>query len=155
MLNKGIALVVILLLVSVSVVLSATIVGLVLNEREPPKVEIVNPKEGYFHFSGIPLFPTAFNFIADTVSIGGFKLRLIQVNATSDDKGENLLVWLHIDDKDMGYGNRNLETGYYEWQWTEKALGTYRFKTKAKDIYGLESDWASTTIWNFCFFTIT
>jgi hypothetical protein len=120
--------------------------------NQPPIVEIINPKEGYFHFSGIPLFPTVLNLLADTASLGGFRLRPIQVNAMDDNDGSGeLFVKLCIDDEDKGYGTWNTETKYYEWQWTGWALGTYRLRVKARDIWGAESNWATLEVWNFCF----
>lgn len=127
----------------------------------PPEVEIVNPRKGYFHFLGIPFFPTALNLLADAVSFGGFRLRPIQVNAT-DGNGESkdLMVRLYINDaitnpvhinKELGYGTWNPETGYYEWQWAELALGVYRLRVKAEDIYGSVSNWASFDVRTFCF----
>ncbi len=125
----------------------------VASENQPPSVEFVNPREGYFHFSGIPLLPTPFNLISDTLSLGGFRLRPIQVYATdNDNEPEELMVSLFIDEEDKGYGNWNPETGYYEWQWAGKAFGEYHFKVKARDIYGRES-WESMDVWNFCLFS--
>jgi hypothetical protein len=121
-------------------------------ENQRPSVEIVNPNEGYFHFSGIPLFPTVLNLLADTASFGGFRLRPIQVNATDvDGELEELMVTLLINDEDKGYGIWNSETRYYEWKWTGWALDTYRLKVRAKDVYGGESDPAILDVWNFCF----
>ena len=121
-------------------------------ENQPPSVDFVNPKEGYFHFSGIPLLPTPLGLIADTISLGGFRLRPIQVNAIDDtDEPGELIVELFIDNEEKGYGTWNPETGYYEWKWTGWALGTYKLRTKAKDTCGVESDWANMDIWNFCF----
>ncbi len=119
--------------------------------NQPPIVEIMNPKEGYFHFSGISLFPTALNLLADTVSVGGFRLKPIQVNALDNDEMGGLLVILFINNETKGYGTWNPETGYYEWQWTGWALGIYRLRVRAKDIYGLVSNVASIDVWNFCF----
>ena len=120
--------------------------------HQPPSVEFVNPREGYFHFSGIPLFPTSLNILADTVSFGGFRLRPIQVKGTNGGPdGDPLMVWLFINGEDKGLGPWNPETGYYEWQWIERATGTHYFRVKARDVHDIESDWASITIWNFCF----
>jgi len=135
----------------VSLFPSAVIGDTVLNESEPLGVEIVNPKEGYFHFSGIPLFPTALNFLADTVSFGGFRLRPIQVyGPNGGPDGDDLMVWFFINGEDKGLGTWNPETGYYEWQWTGWALGIYHLEVIAIDIYGAMG-WASIAVWNFCF----
>ena len=52
-------------------------------QDEPPNVEIVNPTEGYFHFSGIRLFPS-FGLLGDTLGFGGFRLRPLQLRAEDD-----------------------------------------------------------------------
>ncbi|MFW6120674.1 MAG: hypothetical protein ACOC80_07205 [Petrotogales bacterium] len=120
-------------------------------ENQRPSVEFVNPREGYFHFSGIPLFPTALNLIADNASFGGFRLKPIQVNATDENsKPGELMVTLFINGEDKGYGIWNPDTGFYEWKWTGWALGTYNLRVKAKDMYGGEG-WASMDVWNFYF----
>jgi len=120
-------------------------------EYKLSSVEIINPKEGYIHLFGKSLLPTPFDIIADTLSIGGFRLRPIQVNAKdNDNKPGGLMVSLYINNEDKGYGSLNPETGYYEWQWTGKAFGEYHLKVKARDIYGRES-WEFMDVWNFCF----
>jgi hypothetical protein len=122
-----------------------------ISENQSLSVEIVNPREGYVHFSGIPLFPTILNLLADTVSFGGFRLRPIQVNATGGGpNGDYLYVWLFINDQDKGLGTWNPETGYYEWQWTGKSYGVYSLTVIAKDIFGAE-DHAYMNVWNLCF----
>jgi len=122
-----------------------------IRENQPPSVEIVNPREGYIHFSGIPLFPTALNLLANTVSFGGFRLEPIQVSATDGGPdGDYLAVWLFINDEDKGLGTWNQETGYYEWQWTGWARGIYSLRVIARDQYGAE-DQAYMNVWNLCF----
>jgi hypothetical protein len=118
----------------------------------PPEVEFVNPREGYFHFFGIPLFQIIFNSSVDSINIGGFKLRPIQVNGTDGGPdGDPIAIWLYINNEDKGFGTWNPETGYYEWQWTGWALGTYVLRARGEDIYGQYSNWTVITIWNFCF----
>ena len=57
----------------------------------PPTIEIINPTEGYFHFSGIRLFPTQLDIVADTMGFGGFRVRPVQVRVTDDvDAGEDI-----------------------------------------------------------------
>jgi len=53
-------------------------------DNTPPTVTIVNPTKGYFHFSGIKLFPTIFYLISDTMGFGGFRLRPVQVKVEDD-----------------------------------------------------------------------
>jgi len=121
------------------------------DENKPPRVEIINPREGYFHFSGIPLLPTRFDLIADTLSIGGFRLRPIRINATDDiDESEDLLVKVYLNGEQRGNATWNAETGYHEWKWTGWALGTYALNVTAEDT-GNEIGTATIDVWNFCF----
>ena len=116
-----------------------------------PEVRIVNPREGYFHFSGVPLFKNIFHFFADTANIGGFRLRPIQVNGTNGGPdGDPLMVRLFINGEDKGAGTWNPETEYYEWQWTGWALGTYLLEVWAEDQYGYVT-FDEISVWNFCF----
>ena len=112
-----------------------------------PAVEIVNPKKGYLHLFGVPLFPTLLNLLADAVAFGGFRIRPIQVSALGDE------VWLYINNKNMGLGTWNSETGYYEWQWTGMSFGKINLRVVARDKYGVEDaeDQAFMSVWNICF----
>lgn len=117
-----------------------------------PEVVFVNPKEGYFHFSGVPLFQTILNFFADTATLGGFRIIPIQVNGTNGGPDDDpLMVKLFINNRCKGLGTWNPKTGYYEWKWTGWALGTYTIKVIAENEYGKISDWVSLDVWNFCF----
>ena len=111
----------------------------------PPEIEFINPQFGYIHLFGNPLFPTPFNIIVDTISIGGFKAKPIQINVTDD----NLSAILSINDVDQGHGTWNPKTGYYEWYWTERAFGTHIFEAKVIDPYGI-GDIATIKVWCFC-----
>jgi len=120
-------------------------------ENKPPIVEIINPIEGYFHLSGIPLLPTRFNLIADTMSLGGFRLRPIRINVTDDmDASEDLLVKIYLDGEERGNAAWNSEVGYHEWKWTGWALGTYTLNITAEDT-GSEIGNAEIEVCNFCF----
>ncbi|UCD14650.1 MAG: hypothetical protein JSW60_04310 [Thermoplasmatales archaeon] len=117
----------------------------------PPSVEIINPKEGYFHLSGIPLLPTYINLIADTLSLGGFRLRPIIINATDDiDNSENLTVSIYLNGEYQGNAIYCCDWRLHEWFWTGWALGTYNLTITAKDSDG-GLDSAEIEIWNFCF----
>jgi len=66
--------------------------GLLTFDDDPPTCEIINPKEGYFHFLGIPLFP-----FKSTIAFKGFKLKPIQILTDDDvDDSEDLLVTINI-----------------------------------------------------------
>ena len=113
----------------------------------PPEIEIINPKFGYFHLFGNPLFPTPFNIIADTIAIGGFKSKPIQIKAPYHNI--SFSVSLSINDEDQGLGTWNPKTGYYEWYWTERAFGTYIIKAMIKDPYGF-GRFETIKVWCFC-----
>jgi len=140
-----------ILTIALLVLSSSVVIGGIRNE--PPEkeiIEIVNPREGYFHFSGIPLFPTVLNLFDDTVSFGGFGLRPIQVDTGGGPDSETIMVELFINGEYKGYGTLNPETWYHEWEWTERAFGTYAFQLIAVDMYGAVVDWAYFEVWNFC-----
>ena len=119
-------------------------------ENEPPVVEIVNPKKGYFHFYGIPLRSTRFNLIADTMSIGGFKLRPITINVTDDfDESEDLTVKVFLNGEEKGNPSYCYDCKLHEWYWREKTLGTYNLTITAEDSLG-EVGSAEMIVWNFC-----
>ncbi len=106
-------------------------------ENQPPSVEIINPKEGYFHFSGIPLLPTPLNLIADTISLGGFRLRPIIINATDDiDVSEDLIVNIYLDGEYQGNASYCCDWRKHEWFWTGWGFGNYILKITAEDSQG-------------------
>ena len=116
-----------------------------------PEVEIVNPREGYFNFSGIPLFPTVLNLLADTVSFGGFRLRPIQINATDEvDNSEDLIVKVYLNGEEQGNASYCCDWRLHEWFWTGRALGTYQLKVTTENTFGLKRS-AEMKVWNFCF----
>ena len=122
-------------------------------ENEPPVVEIINPKKDYFHFSGIPLIPTRFDLFAETMSIRGFKLRPIIINATDDfDRSEDLTVKIFLNGEIKGNASYCSDWKMHEWFWTGKALGTYNLTITAQDSLG-EIGSAEMVVWNFCFIT--
>ena len=116
-----------------------------------PSVDLFNPKEGYSHFSGIPIHPTPFDFPADTKSLGGFRLLPIQIEVTDDlDIADDIEVEIYLNGDKEGTAEWNEETGYYEWQWTGWALGTYMLNVTAEDTRGNIGS-AEIEVWNFCF----
>ncbi|MFW6119862.1 MAG: hypothetical protein ACOC80_03045, partial [Petrotogales bacterium] len=120
-------------------------------DNQPPSIEIVNPKEGYFHFSGIPLLPTPFNLIADTMSIGGFRLYPIIINATDDiDNSEDLMVKVYLNGEEQSNASYCCDWKLYEWFWRGRAFGTYNLTITAEDCFGAIGS-AEMGIWNLCF----
>lgn len=119
--------------------------------NQPPEVEIINPKEGYFHFSGYPILPTPFDLIADTLALGGFRLNPIIINATDDlDDRENVTVKVYLNDELQGEAEYCCDWKLHEWFWTGWALGNYKLKVTAADLEG-NTNSAEIDVWNFCF----
>lgn len=121
------------------------------NQDEPPIVEIVNPTKGYFHFSGIRLFPTSLDILADTASIGGFRLGPIKVYTDDDiDESKDLVVKIFIDSEERATAEYNSNSGLHEWKWTGWGLGTYRLEITAEDTTG-NIGRTELDVWYFCF----
>jgi hypothetical protein len=119
--------------------------------NQPPSVEIINPREGYVHFSGIPLIPTPFNLISDTMSLGGFRLRPVIINATDDfDESEDLIVNVYLNGEYQGNASYCCDWRKHEWFWTGWALGNYILKITVEDSQG-EIVRAEMKVFNFCF----
>lgn len=116
-----------------------------------PTIEIINPKEGYLHISGIQLLRTPCVFNANTISIGGFRFKPIQVKS-NDEQNDNITVILRINGEDKGLGTWNDETGYAEWYWTGLTIGPQRLEFRVEDMFGHYSSWIEIIIWNFCIF---
>ena len=153
--RKIIALGIMLLFLGMTISSSAVFVNISGDNHPPdapkiPEAKIINPKEGYFHYSGIPLFPTILNILADTVSFGEFRQRPIQAFVTADCSGFDIEAWLYINDEYRGFGELDYVSGFFEWEWTDKTFGSYNLRVKARDIYGVESNWTSLDVWSFC-----
>jgi hypothetical protein len=119
--------------------------------NHPPSIEILNPKDGYLHFSGIPVFPTYINILANTLSFGGFRLNPIIINATDDfDKSEDILVNVYLNGEYQGNASYCCDWRKHEWFWTGWALGTYNLNVTAEDSFGAINS-TEMNVWNFCF----
>lgn len=117
----------------------------------PPVVEINNPTKGYFHFSGIRLFPTPLNIIADTMGFGGFRLRPLQIYTDDDnDDSEDISVSVFINDEKLGDAEYNSDSGFHEIKWTGPALGKFDLKVVAEDTFGNTAE-TNMEVWYFCF----
>ncbi len=150
MLSKGLAVAVILLFLGLVITpLTQSINSKVSNPE--PSIEIINPKKGYLHISGIPLMPTPSVFNVDTVLFGGFRLRPIQVKIT-DEQNDNITVLLRINGEVKGYSTWNDETGYAEWYWTGLAIGPYLLEFRVMDEFNYWSEWIALGLLNFCIF---
>jgi len=121
------------------------------SQDDPPTIDIKNPVAGYFHFSGIRLFATYLNIVAETMGFGGFRLRPVQVFIADDvDASEDVVVNLYVDEELLGEAIYNPETGYHELQWTGPSLGTFTLKATAQDSKGNISE-TEIEVWYFCF----
>jgi hypothetical protein len=127
-------------------------------DTTPPEIIIINPVEGYFHFSGIQLFETPFDLIGDTMGFGGFRVKPVQAIITDDiDDASQIsasIYWTDVTlpdsyqkERDMQY-NSNSEI--FEGKWIGPALGTFYMKIIAEDSSGNSAE-AIMTVWYFCF----
>ncbi len=120
-------------------------------ENQPPFIEIINPKKDFFHFSGIPLFLKPFSLIADTMTIGGFRLKPILINTIDDfDRSERLTVKIFLNGEEQGNASYRIDWELHQWFWTGIALGNYNLTITAEDSLG-EIGFAEMKVWNFCF----
>ncbi|MBN1280565.1 MAG: hypothetical protein JXA00_02850 [Candidatus Thermoplasmatota archaeon] len=118
---------------------------------EPPEITIVNPTEGYFHFSGIKLFPTVLNLVADTMGFGGFRVRPVQVSVTDDiDPPEDIAVYMYVYDEEQGNMTWNNQTQLFERKWIGPDLGVFTMNITAEDSTG-NIGFATMDVWYFCF----
>jgi hypothetical protein len=93
---------------------------------------------------------TRFNLIADTISIGGFKLRPITINVTDDfDESEDLTVRVFINGEEKGTASYCYDWKLYEWFWKEKTVGTYDLTITAEDTLR-EVGSVEISVWYFC-----
>ena len=120
-------------------------------ENKPPIIDITNPKIGYLHYSGIPLILLPFNLIADSISLGGFRLRPIIFSAVDDiDKSEDLIVKVYLNGKEQVNISYCSEWKLYEWYWTGRAFGIYTILITAEDSFSRLGS-IEIKILNFCF----
>ena len=113
-------------------------------------IEFVNPRGGYLHIYGVPLFKTIFYIVGGTSNFGGFRLRPIQAKYSEGGSGEHLTSQLFINGEYKGEGTWNSETGYIEWQWTGLSFGYLKLEIWAGDEIG-NRYWAQMSIWTVCF----
>ncbi|KYK30504.1 MAG: hypothetical protein AYK22_03695 [Thermoplasmatales archaeon SG8-52-3] len=95
----------------------------ILPVRQPPKVEIVTPKQGYFHLRGRPLF----SILNRTIIYGPVNIE-VDVNSTS---GVNR-VEFYINDK----LKENDTIAPYGFRWAPIISGPYTIKAVAYDYLG-------------------
>ncbi|HWR63069.1 MAG TPA: hypothetical protein VN365_01555 [Candidatus Thermoplasmatota archaeon] len=120
-------------------------------DDEPPMIEIVNPTEGYFHFSGIKLFPTIFNIVADTMGFGGFRVRPVQVSVTDNvDAPEDILVYMYVYENEQGNMTWNSDRQLHERQWIGPDLGVFTMNISAQDTTGNTAS-VEMSVWYYCF----
>ena len=117
----------------------------------PPTITIVNPTTGYFHFSGIKLFPTIFNIIADTMGFGGFRLVPVQVQVEDDlDPPEDISVYMYVKENEQGEMAWNSNKNLFERKWIGPDLGVFTLNITAEDT-SANFGYAEMEVWYFCF----
>lgn len=120
-------------------------------DETPPTVTIVNPTEGYFHFSGIKLFPTVFDNKAETKGFGGFRVRPVQVQVEDNiDPPQDIDVYMFVKSDEQGDMMYNSETTLFERKWIGPDLGVYTINITAKDTSN-NTGYAEIDVWYFCF----
>ena len=140
------------LLITLSAITIPCIVGSNNNQdTNPPEITIINPVQGYFHFSGIKLFKTPLDLVGDTMGFGGFRVRPVQATITDDVDGpEYITAVLYANDikeRDMVY---NSENDLFEGKWIGPDLGTFTMKIITEDSSSNSAE-ESMTVWYFCF----
>lgn len=123
------------------------------NNRDdtPPTVIIVNPTKGYFHFSGVKLFPTIIDILADTVGFGGFRVRPVKVQVEDEtDPPEDISVYMYVKENEQGLMTFNSLSNLYERKWIGPDLGTFTLNITAEDTSG-NKGFAEMEVWYFCF----
>jgi len=141
----------ILLITMSTITIPISIGNNIMQDTNPPEIIIVNPVEGYFHFSGIQLFETPFDLIGDTMGFGGFRVRPVQATITDDIDGpEEITAALYannIKERDMIFTGEN---DLFQGKWIGPDLGTFTMKIVAEDSSGNIAE-ESMTVWYFCF----
>jgi len=117
----------------------------------PPTIEIMNPTEGYFHFSGIKLFQTKLDIVSDTMGFGGFRVRPVQVEVEDDvDAAEDIQVYMYVYEDEQGEMIYNSENNLHERQWIGPDLGDFVVNISAEDTTG-NVGYVEMDVWYFCF----
>ena len=117
----------------------------------PPVVKILNPTEGYFHFSGIKLLPTFLNLIADTMGFGGFRVRPVQVEVEDDvNAARDISVYMYVKEDEQREMTWNSNKNLFERKWIRPDLGFYTLNITAEDTSG-NIGYAEMEVWYFCF----
>jgi rhodanese-related sulfurtransferase len=123
--------------------------GLPIKADTPPTIKVVNPVEGYIHFSGRPLFPTILDVLGDTIAIGGFRMNPMMVDAIDDyNTRADLTVKFFIDGEELGEGVID-NCSHHTIQWTGFAIGTFNVTVTVWDAYQ-GNNTASISVRNFC-----
>jgi len=121
------------------------------DDTTPPALEIVNPTEGYFHFSGIKLFPTQLDIVADTMGFGGFRVRPVQVRVTDDtDSAQDISVYMYVYEDEQGPMSYNSNSDLYERKWIGPDLGVFTLTITAEDTSNNVAS-VEMEVWYFCF----
>jgi hypothetical protein len=116
-----------------------------------PEITIVNPTEGYFHFSGIKLFETFLDLKSDTMGFGGFRVRPVQVQVEDDtDVPEDISVYMYVKEDEQGEMAWNGENNLFERKWIGPDLGVFTLNISAEDT-SQNIAYSEMEVWYFCF----
>ena len=141
----GILVMLIFILSSIPVVQSSS------SDDDSPVVTIVNPTEGYFHFSGIKLFPTILKIFSDTMGFGGFRVVPVQAQVQDDiDPSEDISVYMYVKDDEQGNMTWNSDKTLFERKWIGPDLGVFTLNITAEDSSG-NIGYSEMEVWYFCF----
>lgn len=122
-----------------------------INDTTPPTITFLNPQEGYLHFSGRPLIPNPFSFMAPTMTVGGFRLGKVQVRVLDDvDYPSDITVIFSLNGEEQGYGTFVPCDQTFQWAWTGMGFGTYTLGVTAEDRSGNVGN-VAMEVWYACF----
>lgn len=148
---KKLILIICLLITMTTTTIPIIVGNNIMQDTNPPEITIINPVEGYFHFSGIKLFETPFDLVGDTMGFGGFRVKPVQATIIDDiDGSEEITAVLYANDikeRDMLYTGEN---DLFQGKWIGPDLGTFTMKIVAEDSSGNVAE-ESMTVWYFCF----
>ncbi len=121
------------------------------SDNIPPVIKIINPTKGYFHFSGIKMFPTFLRMMSDTIGFGGFRLRPIQVQVQDNiDSPEYLNVYMFVKEDEQGEMTWNSTKNLFERKWIGSDIGVYKLNITAEDTSG-NIGYTTIELWYLCF----
>lgn len=106
-------------------------------DSEPPMMQVINPKEGYIHIFGIPVFPQLSSSESSCITVGGFRLKPMQFKVDDNlDDPSDIAVYLCIEGENKIRLSYNEKKQVYEYHWTGFGFGTSSVNITAIDRSG-------------------